>query len=104
MYLNFSPLGVMRTTPAPAPYFLFDPSKNIFQEFERSGGSDVCTSIHSTRKYGRTCALIVVGCLNFRSRGLSSIFHHATLPVAPGLLRMFESVALLTTVMGCSLK
>src|SRR3954466_7248708 len=63
-YFSFSPLGEISTTPPPAPCFLFDPSKNIFQEFERSGGPGVCTSIHSTKKSGRTWALIVVGCGN----------------------------------------
>src|SRR3954465_9563882 len=63
-YFSFSPLGEISTIPAPAPCFLFDPSKNIFQEFERLGGPGVCTSIHSTRKSRRTWALIVVGCRN----------------------------------------
>src|SRR3954463_9719655 len=98
MYLRFSPLGEMRTTPVHAPCFLSNPSKNIFQEFERSGGQGVCISIHSTRKSGRTWALIDVGCLNCGSRGLRSMFHSATRPVAPGLLRMSESGALLTIV------
>ena len=63
-YFSFSPLGEIRTTQAPAPCFLFYLSKNIFQEFERSGRPGVCTSIHSTRKSGRTWALIAVGCRN----------------------------------------
>src|ERR1041384_7568551 len=61
--------GSQHTTPALAPCFLFDPLKNIFQEFERSGGPGVCTSIHSTRKSGRTWSVIVVGCLTCKSRG-----------------------------------
>src|SRR4051812_37679830 len=64
MYFSFSPLGEISSTPAPAPCFLFDPSKNIFQEFERSGGLGVCASIHSTRKSRRIWALIAVGCQN----------------------------------------
>src|SRR4051812_14475769 len=95
MYLRFSPLGEISTTPANAPCFLFDPSMNIFQEFERLGGPGVCTSIHLTRKSGRTWALIDVGCLNCRSRGLSFIFHCATRPIVSGLLRMPESGVLL---------
>src|SRR3954469_11956515 len=80
-YLSLAPLGEISTTPAPAPCCLFDPSKNIVHELDRSGGAGVCTSVHSTRKSGSTWALIVVGWLNCRSRGLSSIFHSATRPV-----------------------
>src|SRR3954468_924696 len=103
-YLSFVPLGETSTTPAPSPCYLLDPSKNIFHEFNRFGGAGVWTSVHSTRKSGSTWALIVVGCLNYRSRELSSMFHSATRPVAPGLLRMSASGALLTIVMGCSSK
>src|SRR3954469_3741875 len=104
-YLSFVPLGETSTTPAPAPCCLFDPSKNIVHELDKSGGgAGVCTSVHSTRKSGSSWDLIVVGCLNCRSRGLSSMFHSATRPVAPGLLRMSASGVLLTIVMGCSSK
>src|SRR3954471_9508053 len=103
-YFSFVPLGDTSTTPAPAPYFLFDPSKNIVHEFDRSGGPGVWTSVHTTRNSGSTCALIAVGCLNCRSRGLSSMFHSATRPVAPGLLSMSASGALLTVVIWCSSK
>src|SRR3954470_24200590 len=87
-YPSFVPLGETSTTPALAPCCLLDPSKNIVHELDRSGGAGVCTSVHSTRNSGSTWALIVVGCLNCRSRGLSSMFHSATRPAAPGLLRM----------------
>src|SRR4051794_17906265 len=103
-YLSFVPLGETGTTPALAPCCLLDPSKNIVHELDRSGGLDVWTSVHSTRKSGSTWALIVVGCLNCRSRGLSSMFHSLTRPVAPRLLRMSASGALLTIVIGCSSK
>src|SRR3954471_2329529 len=103
-YLSFVPLGETRTTLAPAPCCLLDPSKNIVHEFDRSGRPGVWTSVHSTRKSGSTWALIAVGCLNCRYRGLSSMFHSATRLVAPGLLRMFARGALLTTVIGCSSK
>src|SRR3954466_9040143 len=102
MYLSFVPLGETRTTPASAPCCLLDPSKYIVHEFDRSGGPGVWTSAHSTRKSGSTWALIVVGCLNCRSCELSSMFQSATRPVAPGLLRMSASGALLTIVMECS--
>src|SRR4051812_12292031 len=104
MYLSFVPLGQTRTTPAPDPCCLLDPSKYIVHELDRSWGPGVWTSAHSTRKSGSTLALIVVGCLNCRSRGLSSMFHSTTRPVAPGLLRMSASGALLTIVMECSSK
>src|ERR1041385_1053067 len=100
MYFSFIPLGETRTTPALSPCCLLDPSKYIVHELDRSRGPGVWTSAHSTRKSGSTWALIVVGCLNCRSRGLSSMFHLATRPVAPGLLRMSASGALLTIVMG----
>src|SRR3954471_10115865 len=80
-YFSFVPLGDTRTTPAPAPCCLLDPSKNIFHEFDRSGDPGVWTYVHSTRKSGSTWALIAVGCLNCRSREPSSIFHLATRPV-----------------------
>src|SRR3954471_20152674 len=105
-YLSFVPLGEASTTPAPAPCCLLDPSKNIVHELDRSGGggAGVWTYVHSTRKSGSTWALIAVGCLNYRSRGLSSMFHSATRPVAPGLLSMSASGALLTIVIWCSSK
>src|SRR3954471_16011483 len=93
-YRSFVPLGETSMTPAPAPCFLLDPSKNIVHELDRSGGPGVWTFVHSTRKSGSTWALIAVGCLNCMSRGLSSMFHSATCPVAPGLLRMSASGAL----------
>src|SRR3954468_18834553 len=100
-YFSFVPLGDTRTTPAPSPCCLLDPSKNIVHEFDRSGGAGVWTSVHSTRKSRSTWALIVVGCLNCMCHGLSSMFHSATRPVAPRLLRMSASGALLTIVIGC---
>src|SRR3954463_7695342 len=103
-YLSLVPLGEISTTPALAPCYLLDPSKNIVHELDRSGGTGVWTSVHSTKKSGSTCALIVVGCLNCKSRGLSSMFLSATRPVAPGLLRMSASGAQLTIVIGCSSK
>src|SRR4051812_49106055 len=81
MYLSFVPLGETRTTLAPAPCCLLEPSKYIVHELDRSGGPGVWTSSQSTRKSGSTWALIAVGCLNCRSRGLSSMFHSATRPV-----------------------
>src|SRR4051812_40904562 len=104
MYLSFVPLGETSTTPAPAPCCLLDPPKYIVHELDRSGGPGVWTSAHSTKKSGSTWALIDVGCLNCRSRGLSSMFHSATRSVASGLLRMSASGALLTIVMECSSK
>src|ERR1041384_4964668 len=103
-YFSFVPLGEINMTPAPSPCCLLDSSKNMVHEVDRSGGPGVWTSVHSTKKSGSTWALIVVGCLNYRSRGLSSMFHLATRPVAPGLLRMSVSGALLTIVIGCSSK
>src|SRR3954469_23113765 len=102
--LSFVPLGETSTTPAPAPCCLLDPSKNIVHELDRSGGPSVWTSVHSTRRSRSTCALIVVGCLNCRSHGLSSMFHSTTRSVAPGLLRMSASGVLLMIVIGCSSK
>src|SRR3954469_7398097 len=42
-YLHFVHLGETRTTPAPAPCCLIDPSKNIVHELDVSGGSCVST-------------------------------------------------------------
>src|SRR3954464_8178026 len=77
-YLSLAPLGEINTMPAPAPCCLLDPSKNIVHELDKFGGPGVWTSVHSTRKSGSTWALIAVGFLNCRSRGLSSMFHSAT--------------------------
>src|ERR1041385_8797629 len=44
MYFSFSPLGEISMMPAPAPCCLFDLSKNIFHELERSGGR--CLDFH----------------------------------------------------------
>src|SRR4051812_46798607 len=74
-YLSLVPLGKISTTPAPAPCCLLDPLKNIVHELERSEGPGVWTSVHSITKSGSTSALIVLGCLNCRYRGLSSMFH-----------------------------
>src|SRR3954467_14644599 len=42
-YLSLAPLGEISTTPAPAPCFLFDPSKNIVHGLHRfGGGTRVC--------------------------------------------------------------
>src|SRR4051812_18962681 len=104
MYLSFVPLGETGTTPDPAPCCLLDPPKYTVHELDRSGGPGVWTSAHSTMKSGSTWALIAVGFLNCRSHGLSSMLHSATQSVAPGLLRMSASGALLTIVMECSSK
>ena len=104
MYRSLSPRGDVRTTSAPAPWILFEPSKYMFQELERLGGPGVCTSIHSTRKSGSICALIADRCLYVRSLGLSSMLHWATRPVASGLLSISMSRAQLTIMMGCSRK
>src|SRR3954467_1206541 len=46
-YLSLVPLGEISTTPAPAPCYLLDPSKNIVHELDMSGGAGVWTSVHS---------------------------------------------------------
>src|SRR4051812_11106001 len=53
-YFSLVPLADISTTPAPAPCCLFEPSKNIDHEFDKSGGPGVWTSAHSTRKFGST--------------------------------------------------
>src|SRR4051812_29157079 len=41
-YLSLATLGEISTTPSPAPCCLFDPSKNIVHELDRSGGGGRC--------------------------------------------------------------
>src|SRR5664279_3233291 len=40
-YRSLSPFGDVRPTPAPVPSFLFEPSKYMVQELDRSGGVGV---------------------------------------------------------------
>src|SRR5664279_3796806 len=56
-YRSLSPFGDVSTTPTSAPSFLFEPSKYIVQELDRSGGVGVWSSTHSAQKSATTCDL-----------------------------------------------
>jgi hypothetical protein len=99
-----SPCGDIKTTPAPAPWTLFDPSKYIVQTLDRSGGHVFCSSNHSAVKSGSTWDLIAFLFTYVISRGESSIPHKETCHVALGLFSMFDSGASLTTMIGCTAK
>jgi hypothetical protein len=53
-----SPWGDIKTTPAPAPWTLLEPSKYIVQVLDKSGDPMLCSSSHSAVKSGKTCDLI----------------------------------------------
>jgi hypothetical protein len=99
-----SPSGDIRTTPAPAPWTLFDPSKYIVHTLDRSGGHVFCSSSHSAIKSGNTWDLIAFHFSYMMSRGDNSIPHKETRPVAAGLFSILDSGALLTTMIGCTAK
>jgi hypothetical protein len=103
-YFNLSPCGDIRTTPAPAPWTLFYPSKYIVHTLDRSGGPVFCNSSHSALKSGKTCDLIAFHFSYVISRGDNSIPHKETCPVAEGLFNMLDSGASLTTIIGCTAK
>jgi hypothetical protein len=99
-----SPCGDIRTTPAAAPWTLFDPSKYIVHTLDRSGGHVFCNSSHSAVKSGNTCDLIAFRFSYVMSRGDNSIPHKETCPVAEGLFNILDSGASLTTMIGCTAK
>jgi hypothetical protein len=99
-----SPCGEIRSTPAPAPWILFEPSKYIVQTLDKSGGPALCNSSHSAVKSGKIYDLIAFRFSYVMSRGDNSIPHKETRPVAEGLFNILESGASLTTMIGCTAK
>jgi hypothetical protein len=61
-------------------------------------------SNHSAVKSGKTCDLIAFRFSYVMSRGDNSIPHKETRPVAEGLFNILDSGALLTTMIGCTVK
>ena len=59
-YLSLSPLGEVRTTPAPKPVRILEPLKCIRQWVESGGGGRYWVSAQSTRKLASACDLMVV--------------------------------------------
>jgi hypothetical protein len=99
-----SPYGEISTTPAPAPWILFELSKYIIQALDKSGGPVLCNSNHSAVKSGKICDLIAFHFLYVMSKGDNSIPHKETRPVAKGLFNILESGASLTTMIGWTAK
>jgi hypothetical protein len=99
-----SPCGDIKTTSAPAPCILFEPSKYIVHTLDRFGGPVFCNSSNSAVKSGKTCDLIVFRFSYVMSRGDNSIPHKKTRPVAEGLFKMLDSDASLTAMIGCTAK
>jgi hypothetical protein len=99
-----SPWGDIKTTPAPAPWTLLEPSKYIVQTLDKFGGPVLYSSSHSAVKSGKTCDLIAFLFSYVMSMGDNSIPHKETCPVAEGLFNMFDSGASLTTIIGCTAK
>jgi hypothetical protein len=90
-YRILSPCGDTRTTPAPAPKTCLEPSTYIVHEFDRSGSSGICASVHSAMKSGRTCDLIADYRWYVISHGPRVIPQSETRPIASGLLSMLET-------------
>ena len=60
VYLSLSPLGEVRTMPAPKPVRILDPSKCIRQWVESGAGGKYWVSAQSTRKSANACDLMAV--------------------------------------------
>jgi hypothetical protein len=103
-YFSLSPCGKIRTTPAPTPWILLEPSKYIVHTLDRSGGPILCNSSHSAVKSGKIYDLIAFRFLYVMSRGDNSIPHKETRPIAKGLFSILESGASLTTMIRCTAK
>jgi hypothetical protein len=103
-YFSLSPCGDINTTHVPTPSALFDPSKYIVQTLDRSGGHVFCNSSHSAVKSGKTSDLMAFLFSYVMSRGESLIPYKETCHVASGLFSMFDSGALLTTIIGWTAK
>jgi hypothetical protein len=97
-----SPCGDIKTTPAPAPWTLFDPSKYIVHTLDKFGGPVFCSSSHSAVKSSNTWDLIAFRFSYVMSRGDSLIPHKETRHVDAGLFNIFDSGASLTTMIGCT--
>jgi hypothetical protein len=104
LFLVVSPCGDIKTTPAPAPWTLFNPSKYIVQTLDKSGGPVFCNSNHSAAKSSNTLDLMAFLFSYVMSKWESSIPHKETRLVASGLFSIFDSGALLTTMIGCTAK
>jgi hypothetical protein len=100
MYFSLSHCGDISTTPALAPPTLLDPSKYIVQTLDRSGGLVLCNSSHYAVKSDKTWDLMAFLFSYVMSKGEISIPHKETRPVASGLFNMFDSGALLATIIG----
>jgi hypothetical protein len=104
MYFSLSPVGDIRTTLAPAPWILLEPSKYIVHTLDKSGGPVLCNSNHSAVKSGKIWDLIAFLFSYVMSKGDNSIPHRETRPVAEGLFSMLDNGASLTTMIGCTMK
>jgi hypothetical protein len=103
-YFSLSPCGDIRTTPAAAPWILFEPSKYIVHTLDKSGEPALCNSNHSAVKSGKIYDLIAFRFSCVMSRGDSSIRHKETHPIAKGFFNILDSGASLTTIIGCTAK
>jgi hypothetical protein len=79
------PCGDIRTTPAPVPWTLFDPSKYIVYTLDRSGGPVFYNSSHSAMKSGNIWDLTAFRFSYMMSRGDNSIPHRETRTIAAEL-------------------
>jgi hypothetical protein len=76
-----------------------DPSTYIVQQFDKSGSSGICASVHLAMKSGRTCDLIADYRWYVISQGPRVIPQSKTRPVASRLLSMLETGVETTTMM-----
>src|SRR3954463_8814402 len=99
-YLSLSPLGEVRTIPAPSPDNILEPSKCICQNWESGHGGSYWVSAQSTRKSARAWDLTAVRGSYWMPWVAISMAHFATLPDASRLPMISASGAELMNVIG----
>ena len=88
MYYTMSLVGDVRTTPAPRPASILEPSKCMIQLEYAPYSLGSSASVHSATKSASTCDLMALRGLYVMSNGRSSIAYLANRPVAPRLFIM----------------
>jgi len=82
VYSMRSPIGEIRTTLAPMPTAISDPSKYSVQYSWQVGGGGICTWVHSAMKSVRTYDLIAVIRMYMMWQPMSLVAHLAMRPEA----------------------
>jgi hypothetical protein len=103
-YLSCSPVELMKSSPAPPPPSLSEPSKYITQCSGRLAGPSTWFSHHSAIKSTSACDLMAVRGLKSRVRAPSSTAHLEMCLVASRLWRISANGKLVTTEILCASK